>query len=203
MGEDEAVHKKLGDSLVRAATTTSSLEAEQDSGAKKPWGDTIAQTRFENLSKHSNDSLLARGNTLQSDEDRLKLDELMALCTTLQNRVLDMEKTKTFQHNEIASLKMRVKKLEKKNRSKTHMLKRLYKVGLTARVESFRDEESLGDDASKQEMINAIDADKEITLVSVQDDADKEMFDVDALNGEEVFVAGQNENVVEDVTPPK
>nr|GEV07304.1 hypothetical protein [Tanacetum cinerariifolium]GEW78156.1 hypothetical protein [Tanacetum cinerariifolium] len=35
---NEAVHKELGDSLVRAATTASSLEAEQDSGAKKPWG---------------------------------------------------------------------------------------------------------------------------------------------------------------------
>ncbi|GKG08999.1 hypothetical protein Tco_0334831, partial [Tanacetum coccineum] len=32
--------------------------------------------------------------------------------------------------------------------------------------------------------INAIDADDDITLVSVQDDADKEMLDVDALNGE-------------------
>ncbi|GJT56976.1 hypothetical protein Tco_0992030 [Tanacetum coccineum] len=31
------------------------------------------------------------------------------------------------------------------------------------------------------------------------DDTDKEMFDVDALNGEEVFVAGQNENVVKEV----
>ncbi|GJW18728.1 hypothetical protein Tco_0026164 [Tanacetum coccineum] len=41
--------------------------------------------------------------------------------------------------------------------------------------------------------------DEEITLVSVQDDVDKEVFDVDALNGEEVFVAGQNENVVEEV----
>nr|GEW15275.1 hypothetical protein [Tanacetum cinerariifolium] len=29
---DEAVHKELGDSLVRAATTASSLEAEQDNG---------------------------------------------------------------------------------------------------------------------------------------------------------------------------
>ncbi|GJX41695.1 hypothetical protein Tco_0256685 [Tanacetum coccineum] len=29
---DEAVHKELGDSLVRAATTASSLEAEKDSG---------------------------------------------------------------------------------------------------------------------------------------------------------------------------
>ncbi|GJZ69181.1 hypothetical protein Tco_0632731 [Tanacetum coccineum] len=223
--KDEAVHKELGDSLVRAATTASSLEAEQDSGnitktqskatpnessslgttsgggprCQETMRDTISQTRFENVSKHSNDSLLARGNTLQSDEDRLKLDELMALCTTLQNRVLDLEKTKTTQANEIASLKRRVKKLEKKNRSRTHRLKRLYKVGLTARVESSRDEESLGEDASKQGRINAIDADEEITLVSVQDDADKEMFDVDALNGEEVFVAGKNENVVEEV----
>ncbi|GJS82468.1 hypothetical protein Tco_0749009 [Tanacetum coccineum] len=30
--EDEVVHKELGDSLVRATTTTSSLDAEQDSG---------------------------------------------------------------------------------------------------------------------------------------------------------------------------
>ncbi|GKF99574.1 hypothetical protein Tco_0301265, partial [Tanacetum coccineum] len=111
---DKAVHKELGDSLVRAATTASSLEAEQDSGninktqskatpnesnsqgtnsgsglwCQKTIRDTIAQTRVESVSKHSNDSLLARGNTLRSDEDRLKLDKLMALCTTLQNRVL-------------------------------------------------------------------------------------------------------------------
>ncbi|GJS22056.1 hypothetical protein Tco_0450688 [Tanacetum coccineum] len=167
---DEAVHKELGDSLVRVATTTSSLEAE----CQETMGDTIAQTRFENVSKLSNDSLLARGNTLRSDEDRLKLDELMALCTTLQKRVLDLEKTKTTQANEIASLKMRVKKLEKKRSSRTHKLKRLYKVGLTAMVESSSDEEDL-------------------------DDADNEMFDVNVLNGEEVFVAGQNENVVEEV----
>ncbi|GJR23296.1 retrovirus-related pol polyprotein from transposon TNT 1-94 [Tanacetum coccineum] len=111
----------------------------------------------------------ARRYTLLSNEDRLKLDELMALCTTLQNRVLDLEQTKTPQHNEIASLKRRVKKLEKKNRSGTHRLKRLYKVGLTARVESSDDEESLGEDASKQGRINAIDVDEEITLVSVHD----------------------------------
>ncbi|GKA79731.1 hypothetical protein Tco_0786327 [Tanacetum coccineum] len=44
-----------------------------------------------------------------------------------------------------------------------------------------RDEESLGEDASKQERINAIDADEDITLVNVQDDADKEMYDVVTL----------------------
>ncbi|GJR68070.1 hypothetical protein Tco_0014135 [Tanacetum coccineum] len=221
---DEAVHKELGDSLVRAATTASSLEAEQDSGnitktrskatpnessslgttsgggprCQETMGDTIAQTRFENVSKLSNDSLLARGNTLRSDEDRLKLNELMELCTNLQKKVLDLEKTKTTQQNEIDSLKRRVKKLEKKRSSRTHKLKRLYKVGLTARVES-SNEEILGEDASKQGMINAIDADEDITLVNVQDDADNEMFDVNVLNDEDVFVAGQNENVVEEV----
>ncbi|GKG38599.1 hypothetical protein Tco_0460311 [Tanacetum coccineum] len=71
---------------------------------------------------------------------------------------------------------------------------------MTARVESSGDEENLGKDVSKQgRRINAINADEDITLVSVQDDADKEMFDVDTLNGEEVFVAGQNENVVEEI----
>ncbi|GJS00941.1 hypothetical protein Tco_0317449 [Tanacetum coccineum] len=163
---DEAVHKELGDSLVRAVTIASSLEAKQGSGnitktrskatpnessslettsgggprCQETIRDTTARTRFESVSKHSNDSLLARGNTLRSDKDRLKLNELMKLCTNLQNRVLDLEKIKTSQYNEIASLKR-----------------------------------------------------------SVQDDADKEMSDVDALNGEEVFVAGQNENVVEEV----
>ncbi|GJZ62187.1 hypothetical protein Tco_0618324 [Tanacetum coccineum] len=150
-------------------------------------GDTIAQTRFESVSKHSNDSLLARGNTLRSDEDRLKLDELMALCTTLQQRVLDLEKTKTTQHNEIVSLKRRVKKLEKKDMSRTHRLKRLYKVGLTTRVESSGDEESLGEDASKQGRIDAIDVDEETTLVSVHD--------VDVFAGEEVFAT-----TVDDIT---
>nr|GEW32606.1 hypothetical protein [Tanacetum cinerariifolium] len=52
--------------------------------------------------------------------------------------------------------------------------------------------------------IDAIDADEEINLVSVQDevvsnDAYKKMFDVEVLGGEEVFVTKQNENVVEEV----
>ncbi|GKG44400.1 hypothetical protein Tco_0485838, partial [Tanacetum coccineum] len=57
----------------------------------------------------------------------------MELCTNLKQRVLELETTKTTQANEIASLKRRVKKLEQKKRSRTHELKRLYKVGLTAR----------------------------------------------------------------------
>nr|GEX82927.1 hypothetical protein [Tanacetum cinerariifolium] len=94
------------------------------------------------------------------------------------------------------SLKRKVKKLKKKQRSKTHKLKTLYKVGLTARVESLDDEQSLGEDASKHMRIRYIDADEGITLVSTHDDP--EVFDADNdLHGEEVFVPKQNENVVE------
>nr|GEV89888.1 hypothetical protein [Tanacetum cinerariifolium] len=45
--------------------------------------------------------------------------------------------------------------------------------------------------------IDAIDQDEKITLVNDQDDA--EMFDVYDLDGEEVFVAKQDENVIEEV----
>ncbi|GKF11985.1 hypothetical protein Tco_0049911, partial [Tanacetum coccineum] len=143
---DEVVHKERGDSLVRAATNASSLEAEQDNGnidktkskatlnepsfsgtssgsgpsRQETIGDAIAQTGFENVSKLSNDPLLAR--------------------------VLDLEKTKTTQQNEIASLKRRVKNLEQKKRSRTHKLKRLRKG-----------------------RIDVIEADDDITLVGVHD----------------------------------
>ncbi|GKB02056.1 hypothetical protein Tco_0830100 [Tanacetum coccineum] len=228
---DEAVYKELNDSLVRAATTASSLEAEQDSGnitktrskatlnepsssgtslgsgprRQETMGDTIAQTRFENVSKLSNDPLLAKGNTLRSGKDSLKLNELMELCINLQQKVLDLGTTKTTQANEIASLKRRVKKLERRNKSRTHRLKRLYKLGLTARVKSSKDE-SLGEDASKQGRINAIDADEDMTLVNVHTDED--MFGVNDLDGDEVIVDNEDfvktteetRSVVEEVT---
>ncbi|GJR99024.1 hypothetical protein Tco_0315533 [Tanacetum coccineum] len=126
----------------------------------------------------------------------------MELCTTLQKKVFDLEKTKTTQANEIASLKRRVKKLEKKRSSTTHKLKRLYKVGLSARVECSGDKERLGKDASKQGRINDIDADEDITLVNVQDDTDEEMYDVGTVTGDEVFaeqeVAAKDENLTID-----
>ncbi|GJX66479.1 hypothetical protein Tco_0300822 [Tanacetum coccineum] len=69
------------------------------------------------------------------------------------------------------------------------------KVGLIARVESSRDEVSLGDDASRQGRINAIDVDEDITLVNDQDDVD--IFDVNTLTGDEVLA--EPEVVVKDV----
>ncbi|GKB68211.1 putative ribonuclease H-like domain-containing protein, partial [Tanacetum coccineum] len=72
--DDEAVYKELGDRMERAATTASSLEAEQDSG------DVNAQTRFEITSIQSIDPPLSRGYTLRSGEDSMKLigiDEIL------------------------------------------------------------------------------------------------------------------------------
>ncbi|GJW40407.1 hypothetical protein Tco_0066252 [Tanacetum coccineum] len=103
-------------SLVRATTTASSLEAEQDSG------------NINNSQSKATPNESGSQGTNSGGGHRLKFDELMALCTTLQNMVLDLEQTKTTQHNEIANLKRRVKKLEKKYRSRTHKLKRLFKV---------------------------------------------------------------------------
>ncbi|GJT57484.1 hypothetical protein Tco_0992538 [Tanacetum coccineum] len=66
--------------------------------------------------------------------------------------VLDLEKAKDAQAKEIAALKKRVQKLERQKKSRTTGLKRLKKVGMSRRVESSKDTDSLGDheDASKQ-----------------------------------------------------
>ncbi|GKB78907.1 hypothetical protein Tco_0945802 [Tanacetum coccineum] len=135
---DEAVHKELGDSLVRAATTASSLEAEQDSGAKKPWGVLLLKLGL-----------------------RVYLNFPMIHCS------------QEVTHFEVM-----------RKRSRSHGLKRIYKVGLTARVESSGDEESLGEDASKQGRIDDIDADDDITLVSPHN--------VNVLDDVEMFVEEQD-----------
>ncbi|GJY27201.1 putative ribonuclease H-like domain-containing protein [Tanacetum coccineum] len=143
------------------------------------------------------------------EEPSMQLKELMDFCTKLQQRVLDLENTKIAQAQEITSLKKRVKKLEKKGGSRTHKLKRLYRVGRSARVVSF-EEASLGDqeDASKQgRKIDDIDKDAEITLVDETQGryGDEDMFRVNDLDGDEVVVesevtdkAGEKRNIVEE-----
>nr|GEX38273.1 hypothetical protein [Tanacetum cinerariifolium] len=82
----------------------------------------------------------------------------------------------TNQASEIEKLKKRVKKLEgKKKKKRTNGLKRLYKVGLSARVESFKDEEDHG---------------------RIKD---QDLFGVHDLDGDEVFVdVTTGENVEQD-----
>ncbi|GJY83203.1 hypothetical protein Tco_0496579 [Tanacetum coccineum] len=177
---DEAVLKERGDSLERAATTASSLEAKQVIG-------NIIKTRSKATLNEPN----PQGTSSSSGP---RCQDTMG-DTIAQTRVLDLENTKTAQAQEITSLKLRVKKLEKKGGSRTHKLKRLYKVGRSARVIS-SDEASLGDqeDASKQgRKIDDIDKDAEITLVDETQGryGDDLMFDTGVLDDEEVF-AGQD-----------
>ncbi|GJW57141.1 putative ribonuclease H-like domain-containing protein [Tanacetum coccineum] len=105
--------------------------------------------------------------------------------------VLAFENTNTSQAAEIATLKERVKKLEKKRRSKTYKPRRLYKVSLSRRIES-SDDASLGaqEDASKQgKKIANLDADTKVTLIDETQGRNDEdlMFDTGVLNGDEVF----------------
>ncbi|GJT82898.1 hypothetical protein Tco_1057240 [Tanacetum coccineum] len=177
---DKAVYKEMDDSLERVVTTATSLDAKHDRG-------NINKTQSKaTLNEPSSIGTSSGVNTSRSDEDSLKLKELMELCANLQNRVLDLENIKTAQAQEITSLKRKVKRLEKKNRSKTHGLKRLYKVGLSARIESSEDEGFGEEDASKQGKIDDIDANEDIYLVNVY--RDKDMFGVNDLEGDEVVV---------------
>nr|GEV41202.1 ribonuclease H-like domain-containing protein [Tanacetum cinerariifolium] len=146
---DEAVNEETDDSLERAATTATSLDAKQD-----------------------------RGNIFKTQSKATPNEPVV--------NTPPGETIKTTQALKIDSLKRRVKKLKRRNRSRTHGLKRLYKVRLSARVESSENEGLGKEDASKQGRIADIDANKDIYLVSVHND--KYMFDVNDLDGDEVIV---------------
>ncbi|GKC86580.1 hypothetical protein Tco_1147229 [Tanacetum coccineum] len=165
--------KQVGDMFTHNRTYDAPSQQEE---GKEPKADEAPNEG--NVTIISNDPLL-------SGEDRLQLNELMELCTTLQSRVLTLETTKTNQALEINSLKRRVKKLETKKKSRTHVLKRLRKVGSARRVE-FSDEASLGDqeDASKHgRKIADIDDDAEVTVIDETQgrNDDNLMFDTELL----------------------
>nr|GFB03338.1 hypothetical protein [Tanacetum cinerariifolium] len=115
--------------------------------------------------------------------------------------VLDLEKAKIAQVKEIAKLKNKVKKLEKRKKSRPVGLKRLKKVDLSKQVESSKEKDSLGaqEDASKQrKSIKDIDQDAEIALVDKAQGRmhDADMFGVDDLEGNKV-IGDVREKIVE------
>ncbi|GJV69721.1 hypothetical protein Tco_1485230 [Tanacetum coccineum] len=164
---DEAIHKERGDSLGRATTTAAILDAEQYSGNNN-------KTQPKATSNESNSQGNSSGvNAPGSDENTIELKEFMELYTKLSKKVLDLEseleKTKSSHKLKVESLERRVKKLERRNKSRTNKLKRLYKIGLTARVDTSDDEEPAVDeeDTSKQgRIIEEIDINDDIIIVS-------------------------------------
>ncbi|GJR79475.1 hypothetical protein Tco_0150260 [Tanacetum coccineum] len=212
---DETVTKERENRMKRAATTTSTLEAEQDSGninrvqsmatLNEPspqgtglgsgprcqdtiLGDAEAQTRIETASKQSNDPPLSRVNTLGSGEDRLKLKELIDLYTKLSDRVLDLETIKTAQAKEIASLKKRVRKLERKRKSKTPWMN-LFKIG-TSRRRSL--------DTVEEGEVQVPTADMEVNTAS----APVTTTGVSVSTAEPITTASVNITTAKPITPP-
>nr|GEV71746.1 hypothetical protein [Tanacetum cinerariifolium] len=89
-----------GDSLVRAATTAS-LDAQQDSSniTKTQSKATLNEPTPQGEGSGSG----PRGHTPRSNEGSMTLKELIDLCTTLLQKVLDLENVKTAQAKEIAN----------------------------------------------------------------------------------------------------
>ncbi|GKD39860.1 hypothetical protein Tco_1260067, partial [Tanacetum coccineum] len=117
--------------------------------------------------EHEESVPIPSNDPLPSGEDIMQLNDLMILCTKLQKQVLDLEKAKSNQAIEIASLKKRVDKLEKRKKFRTTRLKRLKKVNAATRIESSNDSLGTQEDASKQgRRIKDIDADAEVTIVN-------------------------------------
>ncbi|GJR49891.1 putative ribonuclease H-like domain-containing protein [Tanacetum coccineum] len=168
---DEAINEEMLDSVERAITTDASLDAAQDSdnitkthstttlNEPHPQGEGSEghtsgsregrmEHQFEltaNIPITPYDSPLLEGYTLVSDEGRLKLQELMIMCTKLSKQVLDLEKEKDAQAMEILRLKKRDKRLERQRKSSTSQPRRR-KYGQVESSDDDLDEE----DASKQ-----------------------------------------------------
>ncbi|GJW72843.1 hypothetical protein Tco_0132213 [Tanacetum coccineum] len=106
-----------------------------------------------------------RGRTLQLLR---RIHNKMTVFLHLPMIHLSVRRQKECSSKEIADLKKRVQKLERQKKSRTTGLKRLRKVGMSRRVESSKDKDSLGDheDASKQgRSIEDIDKDADVSLV--------------------------------------
>nr|GEU75757.1 hypothetical protein [Tanacetum cinerariifolium] len=140
-------------------------------------------------------------------KDQIALDEEVArkleaeMKTKMEEEErIAREKDEAAQAKEIANPKKRVKKLEKRRKSRPAGLRRLKKVGSSRQVESSEEKDSLGaqEDASKQgRSIKDIDQDAEIALVDKAQGRmhDADMFGVDDLEGNKVFV-DVRENII-------
>nr|GEX51843.1 hypothetical protein [Tanacetum cinerariifolium] len=104
----------------------------------------------------------------------------MIFCTNLQQQVLNLEEAKIAQAKEIAKLKKIVKKLKKKRKSRPARLRRL----------------------KKERSIKDIDQNAEIALVDESQGRmhDVNMFRVDDLEGNEVFIDVREQIVEKEVS---
>ncbi|GJW84322.1 hypothetical protein Tco_0157467 [Tanacetum coccineum] len=134
-----------------AATTVTSLDAGQGS------------SNINKTPSMPHDSSLLRGHTLRSDEGRMQHHELMDLVTKLSDRCealeTDLRQTKKVYGDYFTRLIKKVKKLEQT--VKTSQARRRSRV-----VISDDEEEDLEDSSKQGRMIEEIDQDAGVTLVT-------------------------------------
>ncbi|GJZ47780.1 hypothetical protein Tco_0601612 [Tanacetum coccineum] len=118
---DEAVYKEgvtvwKGLSLLSERVLEQPNEPPLSEGHTSGSGEGSMEQTFEltdNVPSAPHDSPLTGGYTPRSDEGRIKLDELITLCTKLSKQVLDLEKEKDAQAVEILNLKKRGRRSDK------------------------------------------------------------------------------------------
>ncbi|GJT18025.1 hypothetical protein Tco_0876731 [Tanacetum coccineum] len=110
---DEVVYTREDNRVVRAATTATSLEAEQESEVNTSRSGEDSMDYQDDLADFvpptPHDLPLSGAHTPESDEGRPNINELMAICTNLSNRVLALETSKTAQDLVIKKLKKKSK----------------------------------------------------------------------------------------------
>nr|GEX85746.1 hypothetical protein [Tanacetum cinerariifolium] len=192
--EDETVYKELEDRMERAAITTFSLEAEQDS-----------DKQVEGMAKHKEIYVMSSHTKKIFANMKRQGHGFSRNITPLFETMMVTAQEEVGEAKEIDKLKKRVKKLEKRRKSRPAGLRRLKKFGSSKQVESSEEKDSLGaqEDASKQgRSIEDIDQDAEIALVDEAQGRmhDADMFGVDDLEGNEVFVDVREQIVEKEVS---
>ncbi|GKA40850.1 hypothetical protein Tco_0733443 [Tanacetum coccineum] len=144
-------------------------------------------------------SPLSGGHTPGSDEGRPNINELMAICTNLSNRVLALEQSKTAQDLVIRKLKKKVKKLEKKLRERTPGLN-LFKIGTSKRKSL--DKENVSKQGRKSDKTKLMFEDSdfaELDMENVEGDAETQGRNT-AEHGDTVNTASINVSAAEPST---
>ncbi|GKD04397.1 hypothetical protein Tco_1179371 [Tanacetum coccineum] len=227
---DETVFKEWDDRVVRATTTTASLDAAQASGnISKTQSTTMSNDPLsqeigsggntpgsdeERIEKDDltdfvpptpYDSPLSGGHTPGSDESRPNINKLMAICTKLSNMVLALEQSKTAQDLVIKKLKKKVRKLKTKLRARTPGMK-LFKIGTSKRKSL--DEEYVSKQGSKSDKTKPMFDDNDFVELDVDNAMENVEGDAETQgrnNAKQITINGDTVNTasidVSDVGP--
>ncbi|GJU22096.1 hypothetical protein Tco_1155438 [Tanacetum coccineum] len=101
-----------------------------------------------------------------SGEDSMQLTDLMVLCTKLQTQVLDLEKAKDAQAKEIAALKKRVQKLERKKTSRTTDTD---DMPVKAKVDKKDEQSTKLDDSTTSEVVTTASVENSVVPTTIEE----------------------------------